>query len=356
MKLNKKQKEIVETEKRKVHVVAGAASGKTALIVERIRFLLDKGEDAAKIVAITFTNNAALEMYERLGRPSGLFIGTVHSYCNFLLKSNGIDTDAYIEKEDFDELFELIKENQECINPIDHLIVDEFQDSSPAQINFFRLLNPKNYMYCYDHRQAIYSFGESDIDYILRMQSEPGVTIYEMNENYRNGYNILQFAKNLLHNLGADYQDNSIAMRPEDGFVMHTKWSYNNIADYLLEEEYPYKDWFVLARSNAEIDVLCDLFSKKNIPYTTFKQGSSTLKEIEEELNSNKVKVLTIHSAKGLESPNVLVVNAGPYYNDEERRVFYVAATRAKNLLIWNKIRIEKKKKDKSKVKMMSWE
>ena len=353
MKLSKKQKQIVETREKKVHVVACAAAGKTTLIVERIRYLLNIGVAPSKIVAITFTNNAALEMYERLGRPVGLFIGTVHSYCNFLLKSNGVDTSKYIEKENFDELFQLIKENPNYIQSIEHLIIDEFQDSSPAQIEFFQLLNPTNYMYCYDHRQSIYSFGDADVDSIISLQNEPDVVVYKINENYRNGYNILNFAKNLLYNLGADYQDNSTAQRIEDGYVWHTKWSYNNIADWFLEVESPLKDWFVLARSNAEIHILADLFDKKRIPYTTFKQGNLTLEEIEKELNSDKIKLLTIHSAKGLESPNVLVVNS-KLYNDEERRVYYVAATRAKNFLIWNKIRVEKKKKRK--VNMVSWE
>jgi len=50
-------------------------------------------------VAITFTNNAASVMYERIGRPDGLFIGTVHSYCNYLLRSGSIDTSKILDNE-----------------------------------------------------------------------------------------------------------------------------------------------------------------------------------------------------------------------------------------------------------------
>ena len=352
MELNKIQEQIVKTDRSKVLVDSAAASGKTALIVERIRYLLNSGVEPSKIVAITFTNNAANEMLERLGRPNGLFIGTVHSYCNYLLRSNSIDTSSYIEKEDFDELFHLVRENPSCIKPIDHLIVDEAQDSTDPQFDFFELLKPKNFMYCYDPRQSIYGFADANPERILQMEHQPDVTVYEMNQNYRNGYNILNFAKNLLYNLGSDFEDRSIAVRAEDGYVYHTHWSYSDVVDFfagLSNKEYD--KWFLLCRTNQEISILADMFDKAGIPYTTFKQAQLTTKEIEEELESNKVKILTIHSAKGLESDNVLVLNS-QLYNNEERRLYYVAATRARNTLVWNKLQ----KKKKPKIRTMNWE
>lgn len=350
MKLSNQQKQIVETNKNKVLVSAAAASGKTALIIERIKFLLRNGEQPNKIVAITFTNNAANEMLERLGRPDGLFIGTVHSYSNYLLRSNAIDTSQCIEKEDFDKLFELVKKNPDCIKPINHLIVDEAQDSTDLQFNFFELLKPKNFMYCYDIRQSIYGFADANPDRIIKLSYEPDVITYNMSINYRNGYNILNFAKNLLYNLDPEFEDHSIAARNEDGFVQHTHWTYKNIVDYFKERN-DYKTWFILCRTNQEITILCDMFDKESIPYTTFKQADLTNDEIEKRLNENVIKVLTIHSAKGLESDNVLALNP-VCYNDEERRLSYVAATRARNLLIWNKLN---KKKKKPKVKTFDW-
>ena len=108
------QKQIITTDKPKVLVASAAASGKSAVIVERLRYLLDQGVDPFQIVAITFTNNAASVMYERLGKPQGLFIGTVHSYCNYLLRGGAIDTSKIIQEERFDDLFEEIKTNPDC--------------------------------------------------------------------------------------------------------------------------------------------------------------------------------------------------------------------------------------------------
>ena len=102
------QKQVITTDKPHVLVASAAASGKTQTLVGRIKYLLEQGVPPEEIVAITFTNNAASVMYERLGYPNGLFIGTIHSYCNYLLRGNAIDTSKIIEEERFDDLFEEI--------------------------------------------------------------------------------------------------------------------------------------------------------------------------------------------------------------------------------------------------------
>ena len=127
MEYNNVQKEIITTDKPHVVVASAAASGKSAVIVERLRYLLEQGVDPFKIVAITFTNNAASVMYERLGRPQGLFIGTVHSYANYLLRGGAIDTTDIIKEERFDDLFEEIKQNLDCLKHVEHLLVDEIR-------------------------------------------------------------------------------------------------------------------------------------------------------------------------------------------------------------------------------------
>ena len=94
-------------------VSSSAAGGKTTCLVERIRYLLNNGVDPSEIVAITFTNNAASEMYERLGFPNGLFIGTIHSYCNYLLRGGAIDTTHILNEERFEKGHVYIKNYRE---------------------------------------------------------------------------------------------------------------------------------------------------------------------------------------------------------------------------------------------------
>ena len=90
--LNPAQREAVEHVHGPLLVVAGAGSGKTRVLTMRIARLIDTtGVPPYRIFAVTFTNKAAGEMKERVGRllgqdPSGLWIGTFHSLSARLLR------------------------------------------------------------------------------------------------------------------------------------------------------------------------------------------------------------------------------------------------------------------------------
>lgn len=77
-----------------LRIIAGAGSGKTRVITYRIAYLIENvGVDAAKILAITFTNKAANEMRERVRQVVGDYAGaslicTIHSLCVRILRQN----------------------------------------------------------------------------------------------------------------------------------------------------------------------------------------------------------------------------------------------------------------------------
>ena len=357
MQFTEMQKQIITTDKPKVLVLSSAASGKSAVIVERIRYLLNQGVDPSEIVAITFTNNAASVMYERLGYPNGLFIGTVHSYCNYLLRGGAVDTTKILNEERFDDLFEEIKKNPECIKPVEHLLLDEAQDSTEAQFEFFELINPKNFIYVGDPKQSIFRFCGSYPEYLINLWYQNDVTVYQMRQNFRNLPDILNFAKKFLYRLGPDYDDDSIPMRKTDGKPHVLEGTYTPseaVASLILAADRlntQWGDWFVLCRTNNDIALFQQLFEAKGIPTDTFKQSELTNAQIQDRLKENTVKILTVHSAKGMEAPYILSYNIRAY-NDDEARLCYVSATRAKDFLIWAKTPPKKKKKSR----VVNWE
>ena len=92
MKLSTQQNEAVLHLGSPALVVAGAGSGKTRTLTAKISYLIEKGYDPSRILAITFTNKAAGEMKTRLVRQTGLplekfpWVRTYHSACFAIFK------------------------------------------------------------------------------------------------------------------------------------------------------------------------------------------------------------------------------------------------------------------------------
>lgn len=351
MELTNRQLEIIKTNKKNVVVMASAASGKTACLTARFLYLVNEGAKPEDIVLITFTNLAAGEIRDRLGdRANGAFIGTIHSLAYRWLVQAGYDLSFYTENDEFDKFFPLIEKNPEVVRPVKHLLVDEFQDCNEEQIHFMiDMIKPETWMIFGDHRQSMYRFNGARPDLMINLSRKRGVEVFDMDENFRNGRNILQFAKKIISVLGYEYADLSIATRDEPGAIVQMPdYTSEKISNYIKKrlndgEEEP-KDWFVLTRNNQERDILYDRLMNDGIPSETFKKSEFTSSELKKKMDENTVKVLTIHQAKGLENKCVAVVGA-KYYNEEERCIAYVAATRAKDLLVWCKAPQKKKKK-----------
>jgi DNA helicase-2/ATP-dependent DNA helicase PcrA len=92
--LNAEQQQVVAPRTGVLMVTAGAGSGKTRVITARMAYLMVHHQvPASQIIALTFTNKAAKEMKERIARFLGHegslpYVGTFHSYCLRMLKSN----------------------------------------------------------------------------------------------------------------------------------------------------------------------------------------------------------------------------------------------------------------------------
>ncbi|MGA7381190.1 MAG: UvrD-helicase domain-containing protein, partial [Terriglobales bacterium] len=90
-----RQREAIEHLRGPLLVIAGAGTGKTTVLIRRIAHLVRGGHARPEqILALTYTDNAAAEMRERVRTELGssaqaMQVATFHAYCNNLLIRNG---------------------------------------------------------------------------------------------------------------------------------------------------------------------------------------------------------------------------------------------------------------------------
>ena len=95
-KLNKAQKTAIRYGDGPLLIIAGAGTGKTTVITERIKYLISSEKaKTTEILALTFTDKAAREMEERIdiALPYGysdMWVSTFHSFCDRVLRQEGI--------------------------------------------------------------------------------------------------------------------------------------------------------------------------------------------------------------------------------------------------------------------------
>ncbi len=292
--LNPQQREAVLAPGGPLLILAGAGTGKTRVITERIAHLLGPRRlPPEAIVAVTFTNKAAGEMKERiaarLGRrqcPKGLVVSTFHSLCVRMLrrdaerigyrkgwticdtgqqlgivrravrsmaglkakrpddvlaaisrlKTDGVTPRAYLRTAtepdeetighayrryqetlrathtmDFDDLLvnalELLRGHEDVLahwqDRAQHLLVDEFQDTSDVQFELLRLLAARHGNLCVvgDDDQSIYAWRGARPRNIVQFADRfPGATVIRLEQNYRSVNSVLRAANAVIAN------------------------------------------------------------------------------------------------------------------------------------------------------------
>src|SRR5690554_2469600 len=202
MKLNETQKLVVETKIKKIFLLAGAGSGKTRVIVERINYLFRNDVLPEDILCITFTNKASYEMKKRLDNDA-LSIYTFHSFCYKVLKSfkefkifefnnefsekellnvtnykNSLKRikkpivydryQKYLKDRDLFDYDDLIVEAIPHVSSFKfkYVFIDEFQDTNYLQYELIKKLinNNTNLLAVGDPDQSIYAFRGAKVD------------------------------------------------------------------------------------------------------------------------------------------------------------------------------------------------
>src|SRR3989338_3049387 len=117
--LNPEQKKAVTHGEGPLLIVAGAGTGNTTVITQRVAWLINEGRARSdEILAVTFTDKAAGELEERVDRllPMGyldLWISTFHGFCQRILQDHGLDIGLPTDFKLFDQTAQwlMVREN-----------------------------------------------------------------------------------------------------------------------------------------------------------------------------------------------------------------------------------------------------
>lgn len=254
---------------------------------------------------------------------------------------------------DFDDLIilaiKLLKEHSEVKakyqNKFRYIMVDEFQDVNSLQVKLLDLLlQPETQLFCVgDDWQSIYGFRGSNVDYIVNFEKHyPNAEIHKLDLNYRSTQTIVGASNEVIkHNKNQIAKEiAALKQSPSQIQIYRAKRSEVDGVDFLVKKV---QDLYNKGYNKDDILILYRR-SKMFDPYF------QALKE-----NKLFVSYKTIHASKGLEAKAVfiigLTVGSGGFPDvwlddaifrvvkdvkydmllEEERRLFYVAITRAKD-------------------------
>lgn len=147
MLLSEEQKQSLEVLDGPIMILAGAGSGKTKVLVERVKILLQNNSPQS-ILILTFSNKACSEIQERLN--TFLEISTFHSFCVKLLRKEFFEFSIYDEKDSKKLVDELLVQRKEkhIFQPYDILSYIELEKNKGSSLKRLPL----------DHTHHYYSY------------------------------------------------------------------------------------------------------------------------------------------------------------------------------------------------------
>lgn len=336
-------------------IIASAGSGKTTTLTARIAYLITHYKvKPESIVLMTFSRNAAQQMVGRIESligPTSVWAGTFHGLARSLLRT--FDT-AQLDRLYFvDELIQMgitwltTKKGREWVGKLRYIVVDEFQDINANQWKMVeKMLHPgARLLVVGDDSQNIYTWRGSDVKFILDLEKKVfGLTDDQLRINYRSTDQIIAAANSVMRYIPTLPWKKSMigsgkqGRKPDIHFFWHmkdeAKWIVQTIQQ--IRKQTTGLSIAVLSRTNLDLFRIEEEFMGKNIPYSLCDCDQR------EDQQEAVVDLVTLHASKGLEWDVVFIVHC----NDEvfpsskkkediicERRLFYVAVTRARKHL-----------------------
>lgn len=242
------------------------------------------------------------------------------------------------------EILEQQEEVRESIrNTYDYILVDEFQDVNTLQVQFLKaIVRPETKLFCVgDDWQSIYGFRGSEVRYIVNFEQYfPNAITIKFDLNYRSTPTIVNASNHLIRYNKNQLHKDIQAFKEDDN---------RKIVLYTAQNEHEDGVQFVLEKIQKLHD---DGFSKDEI-LILYRRTRDVIPFADKAKElSMKFSRKTIHGSKGLEAKVVFIVGLRDdnfpqvwqadrlfqlikeenidFLLEEERRLFYVALTRAK--------------------------
>ena len=191
---------------------------------------------------------------------------------------------------DFDDLlfnmYRLLKEFPEALikyqSKFRYILIDEYQDTNPAQYEIIKLLAAQHENICVvgDDAQSIYSFRGATIQNILQFQKDyDDVSVIMLEQNYRSTQNILKVANEVIgNNKGqipkALWTENTAGEKIKLVRTMtdndEGKFVSDAIQEQKLRNHFLNKDFCILYRTNAQSRAFEESLRRMGIPYIIY--------------------------------------------------------------------------------------
>jgi hypothetical protein len=337
-------------------ILAAAGSGKTTTITARIAWLLTHtGVQADQIVLLTFSRNASREMVHRVRRlvgPVSLWSGTFHALAKQVLTLYGGKSESsmlFIDELPVKWMAWLRTEKgRKWVGKLRYIIVDEFQDINAIQWRLLETLRHvgSRMILVGDDAQNIYTWRGSSAGFLLDFHSVvPSVCDYQLKQNYRSTDAIVTVANRVMRGIPTlPWKEHMVAfkkggMKPDVLFFWRMSDECTWVAKQILalRAADPDATIGVLGRNNTHLYKTEEIFVQNGVRTRILSLEPSS--EEEHRTQKDTVDLATFHGSKGLEwditfllclSDDILPAQKTAHAIVGERRLFYVAVTRAR--------------------------
>ena len=341
--------------------------------------------EGENIMLTTFTHDAAISIQERLdallGKNHGVRCNTIDSFCAQWVDkinkstSNGIADnansavrDTVASEYDVSEFIQIVLQHMrngnktlcKLLSNVRYLVVDEFQDINDPQVEwvlwFYHTFGTR-IVIVGDDNQNIYTFRGSDVKHILNFQTyveESDFRSYVLTCNYRSTPSIIKYA-NPITNMEMKDGGGKPGKLPKVVYIAQMEQQFAYIQSYahkfVTEHGMQYGDIVILSRNNQLLYYAENYFLSIGFPLVLL-EGYESQRTV---AKPTHLTLSTIHKSKGMEWDVVFLIGCDDYFfpsskmdfdvtddmnqdmitkhYEEERRLYYVAITRAKKRL-----------------------